>query len=424
MLRADHIPTLQALASALLRAGEAEAALNTFDRALTLAPGQADTLHGRGLALLKLQDRSGALIAFRAAAASDPNAWKSWGSIADITPHEGERLDAIHRTADTLEAHCRERDAAPALYTECVTALLDAHRPEDAVAFTCEMQPRFCDEATAYDALGRAHYYMGAYRAAFEHKARALALSPAPTAQAPLAFSPGAATDALREIGRILTSHAISFFLAAGTLLGFYREGGPLPHDRDVDIGVMRTSDGGPDIAGIFRTHPDLILKRRARPGDRYFALMHKGIGIDIFVHDKIDDHLVCGVSDLNGDIQWRFTPFEIAEARFNGEVWAIPDTTERYLAESYGPDWRRPDTGFASAISSPALYMVDSYVRAFYSSARAKNALASGDRMKAEALIRQSPIPLFLNAPKGALTSSSKRDNGADSNALSLPDG
>lgn len=40
-----------------------------------------------------------------------------------------------------------------------------------------------------------------------------------------------------------------------------------------------------------------------------------------------------------------------------------MPTNAERYLEETYGLDWRKPDKGFASVISSPALYDVDPYI-------------------------------------------------------------
>lgn len=394
--RPDDVPTVQQLGAALLRADEPERALAWFNEGLAFEPDHPGLLHGKGLACAALNKRDRALDAFRDATRSDPDAWRSWQSIADLTPDEDERLGAIAEAADALGRLCLEPAAKTDWFARCATALIQARRMDDAVRFVERNFQRFASARIAHDALARAHYRGGAFEAAFFHKERALqVLAPddVPAKPRQSRFDPAAAIIALRDVLAVLDAAGARPFLCAGTLLGFIREGAPLPHDRDVDIGLLRAPDGTPDIAAIVREHPDLMLARDARPGDRYFALWHGGIGIDLFLHDVRSGHLLCGLSDWPGDIQWRFTTFGIKDAAFGELHCRIPSEPERYLEETYGPRWRRPDTGFASAISSPALFEVSPYARAFYSVARAGKSLRAGDRAKAAALIAQSPI-------------------------------
>ncbi|KJS25292.1 MAG: hypothetical protein VR75_11675 [Hyphomonadaceae bacterium BRH_c29] len=408
-LRPTHLSTLQAVATAFLRTGDAASALERFGKALAVEPACSAALHGKGLALHALGDRFGALTAFRAMAAQDPDAWKAWQSIADITDDEGERLVAIDQAAVILARLCAGPAAPAQLLPVCADSLVQAHRHEDAREFITLNAARFRTPADACNRLADAHYQAGAFREAFFHKARALDLltpEDIPPPRPAQLFDTVAAMLALEGISAILRARGIRFFLVAGTLLGLVRDGALLTSDRDVDIGVFRSRAGTPDIAGLVRTHPDLFLRRDARPGERYYAILYKGTGIDIFLHDTTDDgHVTCGVGDHPGDIQWRYDRFGLADAHLAGKAWQVPEDPSSYLRQTYGQGWQDPDPGFASAISSPALYQVDPYARAYYSVARARKALLTGDRDKARALLSQSPIPmgelsLFSAAP------------------------
>lgn len=398
LIRPRHFDTLQALASAQLRAGLAEEADGTFGAILRIDPRHVDARHGRALAQNALGDRAAALETFRQLVAGAPNAWRSWQSIADITPDEEERVAAVNSAAEALERLCAGGRAAPELYAACVTALVAARRAEEAAAFAQEQFSRFRSASAAHDKLAGALYRAGRFREAALQKASALASLPAadlPAAPRANPFEIATGIDALASFAAILEAAGIDYFLAAGTALGFHREGGPLAHDRDLDIGVIHRADGGPGLAGLIRGHPDLILDRGARPGDRHIPLHHQGAGIDLFVHDPQADQLVCGFSGTEGDVAWRFTAFQIRRRTFGEVSYPLPDPIGRYLAESYGEGWRTPDHGFASAISSPALDNVSPWVRAFYALARAKTALMRGDGAKARALLAQSPVRL-----------------------------
>lgn len=392
-------------AAALLRAGRSDEALNAFDAALRAAPEHAPGHHGRGLALHRLGARDAALEAFRTAVRLAPDAWKSWRSIAEITPDEPERMDAVAQTAEALMSRCRSPGAAPDIFAACARALIDAHRYDEAAAFIRLRARRFGSLAAAYDLLARAFYRQGAFEAAFRYMQRALIAPddrPAAIPQQRMRFEPDGAIAALIELWEILEAAGLRPFLAAGTLLGFYQSGAPLPHDRDVDVGILSSAEDTPDICGLLRRHPAVLLATSARPGERYFALTHKGIAADIFLYEMRGDHVLCGLSAREGDIQWRFSRFALAEVRYAGRDWRMPDAPERYLAESYGPGWQTPDKGYASAVSSPALHQVSPYTRAYYAAARARRARLAGDRVKAEALLDQSPLPVHRLAPGG----------------------
>lgn len=386
-----------ALATALLRNQNPDAALEAFDSLLTDHPNNTGALQGRGLCLHLRGDIPGALDAFRRTVAADPLSWRCWQSIADITPHEDERVHAIEGAADALIVRCEAGPAPPPLLAALTTALIDARQPGRAARILETRTASDSPDPLLLRARARALYHSGDYGAAFLEAARlwhAVRACP-PPGTPPRPFLPAEATKILTEVRALLSAAGVESFLIAGTLLGFHRNGGPLPHDRDIDLGVFRTGDGGPDIAGILRAAPGILLPRIARPGDRYFGLMHKGVAIDIFVHERSGSHILAGVSHTPGDLQWRFSDFSLTPVCYAGQTWTIPSDPGRYLDESYGPAWRSPDTGFASAVSSPALHNTSPHVRGYYAVMRAIRALVTGDSPKAAALIAASPVPL-----------------------------
>lgn len=388
-----------ALAAALLRDGKPDQALPVFDSLLKTDPGHTGALQGRGLCLHGLGDRYAALDAFRQAVALDPLSWRAWQSIADITPYEDDRIHAIEGAADALRVTCQKEGAGTASIIAAAEALLSARKPRRAQRLLESYGAGSSNNPALIRLLARSLYHQGRFAEAFAEATRLFTMIPdaeAQTSPAP-AFEPGRATEVLLEIRSILSAAGVTSFLAAGTLLGFHRSGGPLPHDRDIDIGVLRDRQGGPDIAGLLRAHPHILLPAVSRPGDRYFGLMHRGVAVDIFLHDEKDHHLVCGFSSLPGDIQWRLRPFTLRTASYGGRTWTIPSDPEDYLTQSYGPGWQTPDPGFASVLSSPALHGADPYARSYYAVVRACRARAAGDPHKAGALLRQSPIPVSL---------------------------
>lgn len=385
------------IATALLRTGDTEAALPAFDRLLTTDPDHTSALQGRGLCLHAAGDVASALDAFRRAVTIDPLAWRVWRCIADITPHEDERVHAIEGAADALRIACQSPHTPSRQLADLATALIEARAPARAAQILAAHPAAQGNDPALLRARARSLYHAGDHEAAFLEAARLFRLvreRPVQNTPAP-SFAPAQATDVLIEIRALLAAAGVESFLVAGTLLGFHRDGGPLPHDRDIDIGVFRTPDGGPEIAGILRTVPGILLPRIARPGDRYFGLMHRGIAVDIFVHDRSGSHLLTGFTHMPGDIQWRFNAFGLYRARYGGQDWSVPSDPGRYLAETYGPGWRTPDTSFASAVSSPALHGASPHARGYYAVTRAIRAPTSGDSEKTAALIAASPVPL-----------------------------
>lgn len=394
-----HTPARYALGAACLKRGDAAGALVQFETLRRNVPGHAGAAYGRALALFALGARQEAVEAFRALTRHEVLAPKAWASIADITLCEAERGRAVQAAADTLVARCGPH-ASPGARRAAAAALIAARRPAEACALLARLTGPVSGACLPDRLRARALYHQGQFEAAFREACLLLAVA-APRRRPP-DFDAGHAAGVLTELLSLLTAAGARAFVAAGTLLGLRRAGAPLCHDRDIDIGVLSAPGAGPDIAGLLRRHGRILISRIARPADRYIALTCKGVSADIFLYDRGGPHLTCGFSNLAGDIQWRYRAFRIASADYGGRIWPVPDDPDGYLAETYGPGWQTPDTGFASAVSSPALFQTDIHARAFYAAMRAGRALEAGDAGRAVLLLSQSPVPVPA-LPEGA---------------------
>lgn len=397
-LRPDHIPTLCNHGMALCRVAKHADALEAFDGALSINPICSSAHHGRGVALAVLQDHDTALSAFRRAVFHQPDRWTSWVSIAEITPYEDERIGAVFERAKALERLCLAGDASSDLLLACGHALIDAHRFQDAVTFAAEHITRFANPGSAHDLLSRATYRQGNFKAAFEHKKRSLfSMNQRNGSQIDAAcnFKPQNARVALQEVLQHLSEQGVQGFPIAGTFLGLHRNGGPLPHDRDVDIGVIRSGARSPDIAGILRRWDRVVLPPVAREGDPYIGFLYQGVGVDIFIHDIDHGHIKWRFSDLEGDICWRAKLDPLAGEKPYDTQDVISSAANQYLQQVYGVGWETEDTYFVSAVSSPALFGASKFARAFFAVSKAMTLLNSGENARADAVLSQSPIPI-----------------------------
>lgn len=238
-------------------------------------------------------------------------------------------------------------------------AELACRAAEDAFTHDKSVERRFT--------LAKAHVLAGHLSTAVSHMHELLlyTLSDGFTAEAgvdaPLSspFDVLAAEDTLVAVNRLLRAKGLQPFLMSGTLLGYARHGGLLPHDKDVDLGLIGwehqfTVAEALLEAGYFR------LDLAQLSGHNRFLMsahdMRNGMAVDFFLfHDK-GDHFLHGIDfDMGFTQNFRFSKFDLQEVDFLDESFYAPADIDRNLCENYG-DWRTPVPSYVVTVESPAL--------------------------------------------------------------------
>jgi hypothetical protein len=159
--------------------------------------------------------------------------------------------------------------------------------------------------------------------------------------------------DAIARVLGALREAGIDGFLAYGTLLGAVREGQLIGHDSDADLGYVSRHEEPADV-----TRESFAIQRRlVRMG--YTIVRYSGAafkvevtesdgtvrGLDVFGGFMRDGHL-----HLMGEIR---APFErdwvepLGVATLEGREFPVPRDPDRFLAATYGEQWRTPDPAF-----------------------------------------------------------------------------
>src|SRR5690606_14531053 len=73
-------------------------------------------------------------------------------------------------------------------------------------------------------------------------------------------LQPHSAWAAMLDLNRVLDAAGVPYFFAAGTVLGLIREGGPLPGDDDIDVGVLDRDWDRDALEDLFRKDPQFVV--------------------------------------------------------------------------------------------------------------------------------------------------------------------
>jgi hypothetical protein len=185
---------------------------------------------------------------------------------------------------------------------------------------------------------------------------------------------------AVADICAALDAAGIPFFFAAGTALGLIREGRPLGHDVDIDVGVFARDWDRDALVEAFRKHAH-FLPDVAHPRNDKVAIKHRaGAAIDVFrFYDEGGDVWHAGTFT-----RWRNSPFRVHRRDVVGVQVPLPEDDERYLVENYGEDWRTPDAGFDAFTDAPNVEVTWPEYYDYHLVRRAYRRLAAGDRAAA----------------------------------------
>jgi hypothetical protein len=235
---------------------------------------------------------------------------------------------------------------------------------------------------------------------------------------APLSrMPPSAPLAALKDAVALLEGQGLRPFPTAGTLLGWWREGTFLLHDKDVDVMLPPGSDWEKALTTISQA-PSFDLLYNEMGYSNFESLVHRGTGVtvDLSHHEEGSGDKVRCVWRIPGipDEQCRRTeqsPYQLVRDQWMGcEFWR-PEEPDRYLGDLYG-DWRTPMVNFDTVISGLHIMGFPDVVRC-YAYNRLANAFAEGNKDKGLAYVSQilekDPLDPVANHIKNYLA---KRQN------------
>ena len=142
----------------------------------------------------------------------------------------------------------------------------------------------------------------------------------------------------------VLQELGTSPFLNSGTLLGYFRDGKPIPHDDDFDLGVLINGDTEDEVAQNWKAFILNLGKRMPiiDKGSFLAVKLSNSVQVDLFcawiINRKLFVHPYCW-SDVDDASLIPLGVLSIRERNF-----PVPSKPGEILQVNYGPNWKIPD--------------------------------------------------------------------------------
>lgn len=289
------------------------------------------------------------------------------------TAHKNESL-AVALNMLLGQTQAAHQTLANSLASHEVDLWLRAGQPDRAHALAQALYARE-PNLTHQHALMRAQVNLSEFSPALAHASSILEAlidramkAPAPSTEAAAevaippkkpSFDVQAANESLKTVNRLLRARGLQPFLMSGVLLGYLREGQILPHDKDLDLGLIGWQSQFEVAQALLASGQYQVSWRRLRGAQTFLfdvVDLKYGVAIDFFFYHPQGDHFLHGIDYKYGFTQnLRFSPFALKEVDFLGERFWIPDNADQNLTENYG-DWRTPQSSYVVTVESPAL--------------------------------------------------------------------
>ena len=158
----------------------------------------------------------------------------------------------------------------------------------------------------------------------------------------------------MNDLISFLKNHGYPTFIASGTLLGALRNSEFIPHDDDIDLGVVLQAGTWKDLLNSIENF-EFFLKShallRSDPIGMPNGLFHwktkymSGVNVDLFPVWKIDSKYYA----------WPYAPgnleeadiFPISTITLEGFRLPSPNNPKKFMQLNYGENWVTPDPTF-----------------------------------------------------------------------------
>lgn len=155
----------------------------------------------------------------------------------------------------------------------------------------------------------------------------------------------------LLEITSKLKENGFRHFVMAGTLLGLIRNGALIPHDEDLDIGILSEDYNEKIIPTLSSIGFSLLRVLGTLEHGLELTFRKNNINIDIFVFYKENNYRWHGAYWKYNTPQYmikvKYIFNDIIERKIGGDYFFVPENPENYLEQCYGADWRIPNSNW-----------------------------------------------------------------------------
>ena len=169
----------------------------------------------------------------------------------------------------------------------------------------------------------------------------------------------------IQVIDEIATRNNIPYFASYGTLLGFIRDRRFLPHDDDLDFGIISGNISPVRFLDIFLKSEKKITFHRALEFQgkiTEITLVYKKITIDFFFYEKDGDqtfvtsyywdatHSYPSNKENSVRFIYQANVNQLMKRKINSVEVSIPVNYEELLVSQYGSGWKVPDPNWNNA--------------------------------------------------------------------------
>jgi hypothetical protein len=153
----------------------------------------------------------------------------------------------------------------------------------------------------------------------------------------------------LLDARSILVSLNIRFWLTDGTLLGYFREGDIIGHDRDIDLGLMIDAYSDEIVPAFRRQGFDVKYVLGEKKLGLELSFIRERVNVDLFFFYREGSRLWHGCWEgidkgrKRNLIKYYYEPFELKEIEFFGASFNVPADTLKYVETKYGEGWQTP---------------------------------------------------------------------------------